>query len=251
MNDLHDRSAFEARLLSLKQPSPDPDCLYHAITLTADDSGKVTFGTQTEWVGWTAEDGRYEIRQSRLVYADFAKLWEGLDLPYIFVHSVDELTLFLLAGGNALVEKSPAEQVFSRLLGPRTSIADGLVGFKDRGLYDSSAFRRAPTPRLRMQIFDRDDRRCKICGRRPDDNSDLVLHIHHIRPWEKGGVTEPSNLITLCHTCHSGLMPHEDHRLFAYIKPTTGDVVEQMLLEFSKEVSTYRRVGFFGNASKT
>ena len=233
----------------MKQPSSDPDCLYHAITLTADDDLKVIFGNQTEWVGWT-EDGRHEIRQSRLVYADFIRAWELLGQPYCFVHTRDELMLFLVAGGNALVERNLAERIFTTHLAPHPSIPDGPVGYKSPDLFEKTAFRRAPTPRLRMQIFDRDDRRCRICGRRPDDNLDLVLHVHHIRPWEKGGVTDPANLITLCHTCHSGLAPHEDHRLFGYISPPADTRSEETLPKFLNGVSNYRKAGFLGLESE-
>lgn len=243
-SDSQIHSDLDTRLAAMLEPSPDPECLYHAMTLTADDDLNVMFGTQTAWVGWT-EDGRHEVRQSRLVYRNFVEGWKLLNLPYCFVHTLDDLSLYLVAGGNALVENKLAENIFPDLLGPRPSIPSGPVGYKDANLFDSSAFRRAPTPRLRMKIFDRDQRRCRICGRRPDDNTDLVLHIHHIRPWEKGGVTDPSNLITLCHTCHTGLMPHEDHSLFEYISSTSDDAINT-LLRFSKGVSNYRRVGFFG-----
>jgi HNH endonuclease len=184
---------LEARLASMKQRPLNPDYLYHAITLTADDDLRVEFGTHSQWTGWT-EDGRHEIRQSRLVYADYVQIFEMLKQPYCFVLSPDELTVFLVAGGNALVERKLAEGVFPGLLGPGPSIPDGRAGYKSPELFDKTAFSRAPTPRLRMQIFKRDDRRCRICGRRPDDNIDLVLHVHHIRPWEKGGVTDPANL---------------------------------------------------------
>lgn len=232
----------------MKQRSSDPKCLYHAITLTADDELKVEFGTCSHWVGWT-DDCRHEIRQSRVVYAEYAQLWEMLEQPYCFVHSLDELTIFLVAGGNALVEKELAEGIFPHLLGPHPSIPDGRAGYKSPEMFDEAAFNRAPTPRLRMQIFKRDDRRCRICGRRPDDNTDVVLHVHHIRPWKKGGVTDPGNLITLCHTCHGGLDPHEDHSLFEYISPADAQA-QQKLLIFSRRVSNYRKVGFFSFADE-
>ncbi|MGA9955366.1 MAG: hypothetical protein WBQ22_19235, partial [Bradyrhizobium sp.] len=107
------KSNLDARLASMQEPSSDPDCLYHAITLTADDDLRVTFGTQSQWVGWT-EDGRHEIRKSRLVYAKFADLWKNLNFPYCFVHTPDELTVFLLAGGNALVDASSERKFFRR-----------------------------------------------------------------------------------------------------------------------------------------
>ncbi|WP_375167086.1 MULTISPECIES: HNH endonuclease [unclassified Bradyrhizobium] len=93
-----------------------------------------------------------------------------------------------------------------------------------------------------MQVLTRDRRRCRICGRRPDDCEDVVLHVHHIRPWEKGGVTDLRNLITLCHTCHGGLEPHHDPSLFQYLTP--DDPVAAQLASFRKGVANYRRVGF-------
>jgi hypothetical protein len=238
---------IDVRLNTLKSPHPDADCLYHAITLTADENLKVTFGTCSEWVGWTDDTMRHELRQSRLVYADYAKTWEKIGLPYAFVLNVDDLTMFMLGGGNALVEKELAESVFPKLLKADPVVSIGPQGFKSKQLFDESAFRRAPTPRLRMDIFKRDGRRCKICGRKPGDNSDLELHLHHIRPWAKGGVTDPSNLITLCHTCHNGLKPHDDFSLYEYLEDKVDDRVQAYLIAFSNSVANYRRVGFFGD----
>ncbi|WP_454647398.1 HNH endonuclease [Bradyrhizobium liaoningense] len=238
---------LELRLAAMQEASPDAGCLYHAITLTADDELNVTFGTHSQWVGWT-EDGRHEIRKSRLVYSGFAELWKKLNLPYCFVHTADELIIFTLAGGNALVERELAEQMFPDLLGPHPSIPHGRMGYQAPELFDQSAFRRAPTPKVRMQIFNRDGRKCRICGRRPDENLDLVLHVHHIRPWEKGGLTDPSNLITLCHTCHSGLAPHQDLSLCDYIDPPGDDPIGRKPTEFIHLVANYRQSGAFRTA---
>lgn len=49
--------------------------------------------------------------------------------------------------------------------------------------------------------------------------------------WKNGGLTEDDNLITLCHTCHKGLDPHEDFDLFELIDP----------LKFSADVEGARR----------
>ena len=141
--------------------------------------------------------------------------------------------------------------MFPKLLEPRAVVSVGPFGFMGRGMFDETAFRRAPTPKIRMQVLKRDDRRCRICGRRPDDNSDLELHIHHIRPWEKGGITDPSNLITLCHTCHKGLMPHADHQLFDYLSKTPDDPVQAVAQDFRRSVANYRKVGFFGGLDET
>lgn len=90
-----------------------------------------------------------------------------------------------------------------------------------------------------MAVLCRDNRRCRVCGRRPDDDVDIVLEVHHIRPWAKGGATEMSNLITLCHTCHAGLDPHFDRGLFDYVDPFDAT---QLLSCFERGVANYRRV---------
>jgi HNH endonuclease len=235
---------IDTRLAALTEPHSDPDCLYHAITLTADDDLRVEFGMHTEWVDYTDDKMRHEIRQSRLVYSDYVTAWQNIGLPYCIIHTHHELLLFLVGGGNALVERTLAEGMFPRLLAPHPVVNVGRFGYKSFGLFEPSAFQRAPTPKLRMQVLKRDDQRCRICGRRPDDNSDLELHVHHIRPWEKGGVTDPSNLITLCHTCHNGLHPHDDPKLFDYIKPDEG--ANAFIQDFRRRVLNYRKVGFFG-----
>jgi hypothetical protein len=233
---------LDDRLAALKQHREG--CLYYAITLTADDDFKVVFGTQTQWAGWADAEMRHELREARLVYPQFVQLWEGLGQPYAILHTVDELTLFLLGGGNALVEKDLAERIFGEILGAHASIPHGPAGFLAPEMFQPSAFRRAPTPKARMQVLNRDKRRCRICGRRPDDDTDIVLHVHHIRPWEKGGVTDPTNLITLCHTCHTGLMPHEDHSLFSQM-PSDPKYATDFHREFEKGVRNYRKVRFF------
>jgi hypothetical protein len=218
----------------------DDNYLYYAITLTADDDLKVTVGMHSRWVGWADDKRRHELREARLVYREFVLLWEGLNHPYSIVQTLDELVSFLVNGGHALVEKALADKVLQDLLNPSPSVPVGLLGFKDRGMFDESAFRKAPSPKVRMQVIKRDGRRCRICGRRPDDNTDLELHVHHIRPWADGGVTDLSNLVTLCHTCHTGLTPHYDPALHSYVDAAND-------IEFFKGVSNYRKAGWFGD----
>lgn len=76
-----------------------------------------------------------------------------------------------------------------------------------------------------MKVLKRDKNRCRICGRSPSDYEDVVLHVHHTRPWGKRGVTDINNLITLCHTCHNGLDPHEDQSLKTLLRqPENSDL---------------------------
>ena len=63
--------------------------------------------------------------------------------------------------------------------------------------------RRDPIPpSMRYDIMKRDGFRCVLCGASAQDG--VKLHIDHILPVSKGGVTEPSNLRTLCDKCNLG-----------------------------------------------
>uniref|UniRef100_UPI003D8D7D8D HNH endonuclease n=1 Tax=Gordonia sp. B7-2 TaxID=3420932 RepID=UPI003D8D7D8D len=61
--------------------------------------------------------------------------------------------------------------------------------------------RRPPTTALVRMISGRDQHECAHpgCGRTRH------LHLHHVRPWSKGGTTDPDNLILLCSAHHAAL----------------------------------------------
>ena len=54
--------------------------------------------------------------------------------------------------------------------------------------------------RLRNMVFDRDKRRCRVCGRKPK-----YLQCHHIVPVGRNGSHHSSNLISVCRRCHKML----------------------------------------------
>ena len=58
------------------------------------------------------------------------------------------------------------------------------------------------TPKLRYDVFERDGHRCCSCG--ANAASGAVLHCDHITPVSRGGLSEISNLQTLCSTCNIG-----------------------------------------------
>ena len=59
---------------------------------------------------------------------------------------------------------------------------------------------RQPIPRkLRHQVFQRDNYRCRECGA---TNKQTRLHVDHIVPVAKGGTNDLSNLQTLCEACN-------------------------------------------------
>jgi len=213
---------------------------YYALTFLGSESG-IEWATQTHWVGFTKENPPRELRVPRRVYGKFAELWSSLGQPYCVVRDRVDLFIYLQFGGHALVDSDLFEQEFGQFMQPRVSVPVGQAGFQGLTSFDTTAFRRVPTPKLRMEVLKRDNRRCKVCGRRPDDHLDLELHVHHIRPWSKGGVTYPDNLITLCQTCHNGLDPHYDPNLFGYVSGSSNDFdVEKELVAHQRGVALYR-----------
>jgi hypothetical protein len=188
---------------------------YYALTLLLGQNGEIEVGCQTLWVRYTDEEPRREIREARLVNPErHLELWKALEEPGMVVNTADDFALFFACGGNALVERGLAATVVPDWLAPAVSINVGQCGFASPSNLPSGALQRAPSPKLRMSIIKRDAYKCRVCGRSPAGNSDIELHVHHVRPWAAGGVTEESNLMTLCHTCHNGLDPHYEISLF-------------------------------------
>ena len=54
--------------------------------------------------------------------------------------------------------------------------------------------------RVRIDVMQRDDYKCQMCGATTDDG--VKLHIDHIIPWSKGGSNDEDNLQVLCHKCN-------------------------------------------------
>ena len=55
---------------------------------------------------------------------------------------------------------------------------------------------------LRAKVFERDNWRCKDCGKSASD--DVTLHVHHINPVSHGGVNDLDNLVINCSDCNLG-----------------------------------------------
>jgi len=63
---------------------------------------------------------------------------------------------------------------------------------------------RDPSWRLRFLVYRRDRFTCVACGRSPATHLGVVLHVDHVVPWSRGGLTVLPNLQTLCGTCNIG-----------------------------------------------
>ena len=56
---------------------------------------------------------------------------------------------------------------------------------------------------LRFFILKRDNFTCQYCGKNPKEDK-IKLHLDHIIPVSKGGLTNKDNLITSCQECNIG-----------------------------------------------
>jgi 5-methylcytosine-specific restriction endonuclease McrA len=63
---------------------------------------------------------------------------------------------------------------------------------------------RNPSLRLRWRVLQRDNFRCRKCGRSPANTLGVELHVDHIDPWDNYGETVFENLQTLCSICNLG-----------------------------------------------
>lgn len=224
----------------------DASATYYALTLTATEDGRIQTQTQTRWAG-PGSKRMWEMRVPSLVDPEkMRSAWETIGQTSVVVGSAATMALFARIGGNAVVEASLFSRWFRRLLEPRECVPNRF-GEEIRTVESvgTAQLKHAPAKKLRMDVLRRDDFRCRVCGRSPDDYVDLELHVHHVRPWGEGGLTEESNLLTLCHTCHTGLDPHFELRLLGKIpdgvvsSPGLSALSEQRR-EFDAAVQRYR-----------
>jgi hypothetical protein len=209
--------AATAERLRAKLNHIETEAQYYALTLTADEHGDVMWASQSHWVGRGAKYS-WELRAPCLVHPQrMLALWKSIDQPGIVVSDAETLGIFLCVGGNALVEKSLAEQRLAHVLEPIECVPGAVVSLRPLDAVPRTSLQYAPSKKLRMDVLRRDDFRCRICGRRAADHVDIELHVHHIRPHGMGGLTEADNLITLCHSCHTGLDPHFELSLFGML----------------------------------
>lgn len=88
----------------------------------------------------------------------------------------------------------------------RTDIEDckGLPGTTELKNKKKKSNRAGIPPKLRHEIFQRDEFTCQHCGASPRKDLSVVIEVDHIVPVSKGGGNEPSNLQTLCDKCNAG-----------------------------------------------
>ncbi|MCT7369611.1 HNH endonuclease [Mycolicibacterium llatzerense] len=218
---------------------------YYALTLTATSEGRLQTTTQTHFAG-PGSKRMWELRRPSLVDArNMRSLWAELGQGSVVVNSEASLAVFIRMGGNALVEESIFDKRFEHLLEPKECVPSRVgEGVRSRECVEGSAMKHAPSKKLRMDVLRRDDFRCRACNRSPDDYVDIELHVHHVRPWGEGGLTEENNLLTLCSTCHTGLDPHFEARLLGKIPDGVvhPSVFADVGDEFHAGVQRYRKM---------
>ena len=187
---------------------------YYALTLIADEDNRIAWSCQSSWAGEGAK-AMWELRAPRIVHpGKMLALWRRIGQPGVVVGDRETFGIFLRVGGHAIIEQSLARQLIPDVLEPVQCVPGPVLGLRPLDAVPKARFDRAPTKKTRMDVLRRDGFRCRVCGRRPADDVDIELHVHHIRPHGMGGLTEMDNLITLCHTCHIGLDPHLELGLY-------------------------------------
>jgi len=231
-------SILHERVQSLLLIEPNPGLDYFAITIFLNEHGNPEHTLFSEWAGYTEDHPPREMRQASIVHADrMVYAWRESGESAMVVNTADDFILFFAFGGNAVVEEKIAMAIVPKWLAPNTVAHVGERGFVAISALPGSALKRATSTKHRMRIIQRDNFRCRVCGRSPNDHTDVELHVHHIRPWASGGITEDTNLITLCHTCHNGLDPHFDVALYR-LQPDTSDANRS--LKYWKRLQEYQ-----------
>ncbi len=202
------------------------------------ENNKQTISICSQWAGYKDIEKHIEIRVPRpidgeLMKEELSKLGE----PPMIINSRKEYSIYFFFGGHGLIKKG----VFEELFGDKKDVGSfkvGHYGFIEVTDEDIKRSKKAPS-KMRGRVMKRDDRRCRICGRRPDDYEDLELHVHHIKPYSEDGLTIEDNLITLCNTCHDGLEPHMDESLFEYLNEKERGIKRnymEKVIEYQKKM---------------
>jgi hypothetical protein len=187
---------------------------YYYLELLGEPDGTNLTHIQSSWDGFEADSAVVEVRRACFVdplhFIEDYKEW-GISL--LIVNTKFDAAVLVEFGGAAVVVEDIAHSIFKPVMGPRSVVRRGVVGFASVKPQEDVC-RRTPSKKLRMRTLKRDQFRCRLCGRSAESSIDIELHVHHIRPVSQRGPTVAENLITLCGSCHEGLDPHFDPSLF-------------------------------------
>jgi len=136
-------------------------------------------------VGQRPSQGEWENSKPRIAYATYKKRfggWTNACLKFI-EHKM----------GNSVISEDP---VPARL---PAATSQNKIAKKDQ----KPSSREIPLS-VRLKVLNRDNFKCVFCGKSPATDFGTKLHIDHIVPYSKGGLSLFENLQTLCEECNLG-----------------------------------------------
>lgn len=243
MHELKTICAENGRLHREREPDLDKDWYAFCRTLTVD--GKLLVERQTVFAGYSDVRPFRERRQASHVRPDIWRkhMLELRELP-LTVEEDSSFLVWLILGGEALVEDSVARRIMAESLEPHEvgRVATKPGWHATKGL-EPSALRHAPTPKLRAEVVIRDNRRCRLCGRSPDEDPHAFLEAHHGIPWgdRSSGLTIKENLFALCNTCHRGVTNGLEQQLILSLNVSSGFSADSFRTEYFEGVLRYRK----------
>lgn len=96
------------------------------------------------------------------------------------------------------------------------------------------------SPRLRFEIFKRDDFTCVYCGRRAPS---VILHVDHVQARANEGTDHPINLATSCKACNMGksdIPLHESQLVYEDSLPLVEALKRELPLNLDQLAAYYQ-----------
>lgn len=223
----------------------DPARDWFAFRRLGTTAGKQQISCQSVFAGFSEERPFRELREARLVKPDkWRELATTIFEPPITVSDNLSLLAWLLLGGEALIERSIAEAHLAERLSPHeVGRVAGQGGFISTKSVPPGVLKHAPSKNLRLRVLLRDGRRCRVCGRGPDENVRASLDVHHGVGWggRQSGLTVEENLFTVCSSCHDRLSPDLAQPLLASIGVHKFSGADGERQRYFDGVANYRR----------
>ena len=200
----------------LNEPQSD---LYYQISIRPLEGKTSNVSIFSEFVKYeTIKSRKREVRKASLVNSiKCRKRFSEIGQNISYIHGSEEMYVAFEFGGHFLISKQLIADYCKEIAEPTLVFNTVEGGFYESKLIETKYLNRVARGEFRMNILNRDNYRCRICGADPDDNAHVALEIHHIKPWAEGGITEPQNLITLCKTCHDGIKAVNRNLLYAKV----------------------------------
>ncbi len=183
---------------------------YYHVILKPLSNGGVGWQWQSKYVGHTKKTSNLPAREKRRICEvhpeNMRTALRSLGEPPMTINSISDFLTFSFMGGHGIIRKTLFEQCIPEYCDAKTSV----ISYTDAGYMDVDSKPRDVVRHRKAQgetreaVLVRDKYQCKLCGKAlPDASQDR--QVHHIDPWNHGGLTEVNNLITLCTSCHLSL----------------------------------------------